>query len=349
MGGPAQRPVTYAEAGVDVAAGEAAVERIRAAVASTRRPEVLGGLGGFGGLVALPAGYAEPVLVSSTDGVGTKVAVAAAAGRYDTVGIDLVAMCADDVACSGAEVLFLLDYLSVGRLDPAREERLVAGVAEGCRRAGCALVGGEMAEHPGLLGPDDFDLAGFAVGVVERARVVDGARVAPGDVVLGLPSPGLRANGYSLARRVLLERAGLALDGPAWPGADRTLADELLLPSVVYAPACAALARALDVRALAHVTGGGLAANLARSLPPTADAVVRRGSWPVPRIFAEVARLGPVAPDEMERVFNLGIGMVAVVALADAPAAVELLRAHGHDALRIGDVVPGTGLVHLDG
>ena len=348
MAGP-EHSLTYADAGVDVAAGEAAVERIRAAVASTHRPEVLGGIGGFGGLVALPPGYAEPVLVSSTDGVGTKVAVAVATGRFDTIGIDLVAMCVDDVACSGAEPLYLLDYLSVGRLDPAREERLVAGVAEGCRRAGCALVGGEMAEHPGLLGPEHFDLAGFAVGVVERSRIVDGTGVAPGDVVLGLPSPGLRSNGYSLARRALLERAGRPLDGPAWPGADRTLADELLEPSVVYAPACVALSRALDVRAFAHVTGGGLAANLARSLPPTVDAVVRRGSWPVPRIFAEVARSGPVAPDEMERVFNLGVGMVAVVPPADAAAAVELLRDHGHDALPIGEVVPGTGAVRLVG
>ena len=265
-----RRGATYASAGVDIAAGDDAVARIRHQVASTARPEVLGGIGGFGGSFAFdPARYRQPVLVSSTDGVGTKSYVATDAGRYDTIGIDLVAMCVDDIVCVGAEPLFLLDYVTTAKLDPEQMEQLVAGVADGCRQAGCALLGGEMAEHPGSLPPGGFDLAGFAVGVVERDAMLGPARVVPGDVLVGLLSPGLRCNGYTLARHVLLERAGLALDDPAWAGAGHTLADELLRPSVVYAPAVrAALAAGVDVHAAAHITGGGIPGNLDRVLSP---------------------------------------------------------------------------------
>ncbi len=284
---------TYAGAGVSIDAGEEAVQRIKDKVRSTFRPEVIGDIGGFGGLFALDVErYRRPVLVSSTDGVGTKALVAQATGRFTTIGIDLVAMCVDDLVCQGAEPLFFLDYIAVGSLDPDHIEQLVEGVAEGCRQAGCALVGGEMAEHPGAMEAGEFDLVGFAVGIADRDRLVTGAHVAPGDVVIGLPSPNLRSNGYSLARRVLLERAGLPLDGPAFDGAAHTLADELLSPSVIYAPAITALLSAVDVRAVAHITGGGLPGNVSRVLPKGVDAEIDRSAWEVPRIFGEIQRLG---------------------------------------------------------
>jgi phosphoribosylformylglycinamidine cyclo-ligase len=278
------------------------------------------------------------VLVSGTDGVGTKLRVAEATGRFDTIGIDLVAMCVDDIAVQGADPLFFLDYLSVGRLDPAVVEAVVAGVAGGCRQAGCALVGGELAEH-GQGHP--MDLAGFAVGVVERSEVLTGDRIAAGDVLVALASPGLRSNGYMLACRVLLERAGLPLDGPAWPGASHSLADELLRPSVIYSPAMAALRRAVPVHGFAHVTGGGIAGNLVRVLPPTVDAVVQRGTWTVPPVFTEIQRCGVVADAEMERVFNLGVGMIAIVPPDAVAPALEVLA--GHDPTVIGTVREGTG------
>ena len=343
-----QRPrLTYAAAGVDIGAGEQAVEQIKHDVRSTFRPEVIGDIGGFGGLFAMPTGYKHPVLVSSTDGVGTKALVAKAAGRFTTIGLDLVAMCVYDLVCQGAEPLFFLDYIAVGRLDPALIKQLVEGVAAGCRQAGCALIGGEMAEHPGAMEPGDFDLVGFAVGVVERDRILTGQHVEPGDVLIGLPSPGLRSNGYSLARKVLLDLAGRSLDDPAWPGARRTLADELLEPSVIYAPAVAALLRGADVRAVAHITGGGIPGNLSRVLPAHCDAVVRRRSWEVPQIFSEIQRLGMVDDDEMARVFNLGVGMVVAVPPADAFRALDILRGHGHRAQEIGTVEPGHGQVQL--
>ena len=307
---------------------------------------MVGDIGGFGGLFAFDRDrFREPVLVSSTDGVGTKALVAQTTRRFTTIGIDLVAMCADDVAAQGAEVLFFLDYIAVGRLDPALVEQLFEGVAEGCRQVGCAVVGGEIAEHPGALAPDGFDLVGFAVGVVERDKIVSGDRIRPGDAVIGLPSTGLRSNGYSLARRVLLELAGRSLDDPAWPGAHHSLADELLRPSVIYAPALNALCRAMPVSGLAHVTGGGLPGNVARILPRTCDAVVRRGSWDVPEIFREIQRLGEVSDEEMSRVFNLGIGMVAVVPPEEVFRAHDVLRSHGVESVDIGEVVPGEGTV----
>ncbi|MGH9186183.1 MAG: phosphoribosylformylglycinamidine cyclo-ligase [Acidimicrobiales bacterium] len=339
---------TYKAAGVDIAAGEAAVERIKRHLRSTFRPEVIGDLGGFGGLFAFAGHrYANPVLVSSTDGVGTKALIAQATGRFRTIGIDLVAMSVDDVVCQGAEPLFFLDYIAVGRLDPDHIDELVEGVAEGCRQAGCALIGGEMAEHPGAMEPGEFDLVGFSVGVVERDQLITGEHVRPGDVVIGLPSPGLRSNGYSLARRVLLDRAGRNLDAPAYEGAHHSLADELLVPSVVYASAVNAVQRVVQVRAVAHITGGGIPGNLPRALPRTVDAVLDTSTWEVPRIFAEIQRLGDVADAEMQTVFNLGIGMILVVAAADTFRTLDVLRTHGHAAREIGVIELGNGRVRL--
>jgi phosphoribosylformylglycinamidine cyclo-ligase len=286
--------------------------------------------------------------VSSTDGVGTKALVAQAAGRFDTIGVDLVAMCVDDLVCQGAEPLFFLDYIAVGKLDPDHIEQLVEGVAHGCRQAGCALVGGEMAEHPGAMEPGEFDLVGFAVGVAERDRLITGQHVRPGSVVIGLPSPGLRSNGYSLARKVLLDAAGRSLSEPAWKGASHTLAEELLLPSVVYAPAIGALLRHVDVLAVAHITGGGLPGNLSRVLPEGTGARLSRRAWETPRIFAEIQRLGDVSDEEMLRVFNLGIGMAVVVAAEEAHRTLDLLRTEGHRAVEIGEIVAGHGDVRVE-
>jgi len=342
-----REPLTYADAGVDVAAGEKAVELIKAHVRSTSRPEVIGDVGGFGGLFSL-AGlrHRDPVLVASTDGVGTKSVVARLADRYQTIGIDVVAMSVDDIAAAGAEPLFFLDYISVGQLVPETVDEIVAGVAEGCRRAGCALLGGEMSEHPDVMEPGEFDLVGFAVGVAERDRLLP-AGVSAGDVLIGVASPGLRCNGYSLARRALLDRGGRRLDEPAWDGAGHTLVEELLRPSEIYAPALGALREEVAVHAFAHVTGGGIPANLARVLPDDCDAVVRRGAWPEPRIFSEVEAAGDVPPAEMEGVFNLGLGMVAAVAPGDATRAVDTLRSVGHEAWEVGEIGAGQGRATL--
>ncbi len=345
---PPPAPLTYAESGVDIAAGDRAVDMIKRHVRSTLRPEVIGGVGGFGGLFGIgDLGLDDPVLVASTDGVGTKSVIARLMGRYDTIGIDLVGT-ADDIAAQGAAPLFFLDYISVGRLVPEMVADLVAGVAEGCRRAGCALLGGEMSEHPDALAPGDFDLVGFAVGAAERSALLP-QRVAAGDVVVGIESPGLRCNGYSLARRALLDRAGRRLDEAAWDGSGSTLGEELLRPSVVYAPVLSALRRAVDVHAFVHVTGGGIGGNLVRVLPSDLDARVRRGAWPEPRIFAEVAAAGSVDPSEMERVFNLGLGMLAVVPGGrDAEEAVEVVSAHGLGAWAVGEITDGAGRAVVD-
>jgi len=341
---------SYKAAGVDITAGEEAVRAIKDEVRSTYRPEVIGDIGGFGGLFAFPQHrFTNPVLVSSTDGVGTKALVAQAVGQFETIGIDLVAMCVDDLVCQGAEPLFFLDYIAVGKLDPSHIKQLVKGVAEGCRTAGCALIGGEMAEHPGAMEPGEFDLVGFAVGVAERDQLVTGDNVRPGDALIGLPSPGLRSNGYSLARRVLLERAGRALDEPAFDGAHHDLAEELLRPSVIYAPAVLALQRVVDVRAVAHITGGGIMGNLARVLPERCDAVVDQRTWEPPRIFDEIQRLGEVTDEEMVNVFNLGIGMVVVVAEQEVYRALDVLRSAGHQAHVIGEVTDGHGDVRFSG
>lgn len=340
-------PLSYKGSGVDIAAGEKAVEMIKAHVRSTFRPEVVGDIGGFGGLFEFKPGHrSQPLLVSSTDGVGTKSLVARLTQRYRTIGIDLVAMSADDIAVQGAEPLFFLDYISVGQVVPEIMDDLVAGVADGCRQAGCALIGGEMSEHPGIMEPGEFDLVGFAVGVVDRSAILP-RNVAAGDVIVGIASPGLRCNGYSLARQALLERDRRPLDAPAWKGANHSLADELMRPSVIYAPALLHALEHVDVHAYAHVTGGGIASNLERVLPDHGDAVIHRGKWEEPRIFDEIQRAGDVADPEMELVFNLGLGMLAVVAKDDAFKAVDSYRGSGHDAWIVGEITDGHGRAHV--
>jgi phosphoribosylformylglycinamidine cyclo-ligase len=343
--------LSYATAGVDIAAGERAVDLIRAAVTRTARAEVIGGIGGFAGLfdASRLAAYRRPLLATATDGVGTKVTIAQQLGVYDTVGIDLVAMVVDDLAVCGAEPLFLTDYVVCGRVRPERVAAIVGGVAEGCVQAGCALIGGETAEHPGHLGPDDFDLAGAATGVVEADRLLGPDRVRPGDAVIAMASSGLHSNGFSLVRQVL-GRAGPSLGlGTTPPELDRTLGEELLAPTRIYARDCLALAEGCDVHAFAHVTGGGLALNLARVLPPHADAVLDRATWSPQPIFRLLAGHGSVADEEMERVFNMGVGMVAVVGEHDAGAAVSLLASHGVTAWLLGEITTGAGSVRLSG
>jgi phosphoribosylformylglycinamidine cyclo-ligase len=336
--------ISYAASGVDIDAGERAVELMTSAVARTRRPEVVGGLGGFAGLFALDVGrYRRPLLASSTDGVGTKIAIARALDRHDTIGQDLVAMVADDLVVCGAEPLFLQDYVACGRVVPERVAAIVSGIAAGCSLAGCALVGGETAEHGDLMEPDAYDLAATAVGVVEAEDVLGPDRVRPGDAIVALASSGLHSNGYSLVRRVV---RGMSLDTTV-PELGRTLGEELLEPTRIYARDCLALTAATEVHAYAHVTGGGLAGNLARVLPPTVDAVVDRGTWTRPPVFDLVARLGPVAGPEIERTLNVGVGMVAVV--PDGPAAVGVLAARGVRAWVAGEIVPGSGKASLAG
>ena len=321
---------SYAAAGVDIDAGEEAVRRIGPAVRSTFTESVLTDVGGFGAPFALDTSrFTQPVLVSSTDGVGTKLLVAEATGRYDTIGIDLVAMVVDDLVCQGAEPLFLLDYLAVGALDPDVVEQVVSGIAEGCRQARCALIGGEMAEHPGAMDPDRIDVAGFAVGVVERDRLITGDQARAGDLLIGLPSPGLRSNGYSLARRVLLEVGGLSID---------EVADDLLLPSVIYAPAIVDLLAEVDVRGVAHITGGGIPGNLPRALPDDVAYWLDPTTWDVPPIFGRIQDLGDVSDEEMAKVFNLGIGMIVVVRPEDGARTMALLADRGHASCAIGEV-----------
>jgi phosphoribosylformylglycinamidine cyclo-ligase len=332
--------LTYTDAGVDIAAGEKAVEMIKAHVRSTFRKEVVGDLGGFGGLFAVDwKRYDDPLLVSSTDGVGTKSVIARLANKRNTIGIDCVAMSVDDIAALGAEPLFFLDYISLGKLVPEEVDEIVGGVAEGCRRAQCALLGGEMSEHPGVMEPGEFDLVGFAVGIVDRDAVLP-RDVHPDDRIIGFASPGLRCNGYSLARAALLDRAQRDLHDAAWPGSHHSLADALLEPSVIYAPAMLELTRRVAVHAFAHVTGGGIPGNLERVLPGHCDAVIEQ-VWEVPRIFGEIQQAGAVSDDEMAHVFNLGIGMIAVVPPDAVEAALDTVRSAGHEAWMIGRVVDG--------
>jgi phosphoribosylformylglycinamidine cyclo-ligase len=341
--------MTYAQSGVSIDAGDEAVERIKEVVASTKRPEVLGGIGGFGGLFKLDTSkFKEPVLVASADGVGTKLEVARQVGRYDSVGIDLVAMLVDDLACIGAEPLFLLDYVAVGALDPARLEELVTGIAAGCRQANTALLGGETAEHGGVMKPDDLDVAGFAVGVVERGSEMGPERVRSGDVLIGLGSPGLRSNGYSLARSVLVkDRSDLVK--PAFEGSARSLGDELLVPSVIYAPTITAMRAELgsSVHAAAHITGGGILGNVVRILPEGLNANIEMDSFETPEIFFEIQRRGQVSADEMVRVFNCGLGMVVSVDSSSASAALTIARAQGIVATVVGNVSAGSQKVVL--
>ncbi len=338
------RPTTYKDAGVDIEAGDALVERIKPLAATTRRSGVLGSIGGFGGLFALePGRYREPVLVAGTDGVGTKLKLAIELERYDTVGIDLVAMCVNDVLVQGAEPLFFLDYYATGKLAVDAAAAVVAGIAEGCRQAGAALLGGETAELPGMYADQDFDLAGFCVGAVERERLIDASRLAAGDVLLGLASSGPHSNGYSLIRRVL-ERGHHRLDA-AFGSA--TLGEVLLTPTRIYVRPVLALLDRHPVHAMAHITGGGLPGNVVRFLSPELDAVIRRSAWTRPEIFAWLQREGQVPEDDLLRTFNCGIGMVLAVPRASADAASALLRESGEQVTVIGEITAGTGRVDI--
>jgi phosphoribosylformylglycinamidine cyclo-ligase len=342
--GEAVTESSYAAAGVDIAAGDRAVELMKSAVARTDRPETLGGLGGFAGLFRLDlAKYPQPVLASSTDGVGTKLVIAQALDRHDTIGIDLVAMVVDDLVVVGAEPLFLTDYIATGKVVPEKIAAIVSGVAEGCVQAGCALVGGETAEHPGVMAPDEYDISGTGVGVVNADAVLGAERVRPGDVLLALASSGLHSNGYSLVRHVLLERGGLALDARPDVLGGRTLGEELLVPTRIYALDCLALAADGGAHAFAHVTGGGLAGNLARVLPAGLSAVVDRASWAPPPIFELIRSTGDVPRSELELTFNLGVGMVAVVPAERAGDALALLTDRGVPAWELGRVREGAG------
>jgi phosphoribosylformylglycinamidine cyclo-ligase len=335
---------TYERAGVSIDAGDKAVELMRAWVERARRPEVLGGIGGFAGLFDASAlkRYERPLLATSADGVGTKVAIAQAMDVHHTIGLDLVGMLVDDLVVCGAEPLFLTDYIATGRVVPERVATIVQGVAEGCVQAGCALLGGETAEHPGLLEPDEYDLAGSTTGVVEGAHLLGPGRVRPGDAVVAMRSSGLHSNGYSLVRHVLLGRAGWALDRDV-ADLGRTLGEELLEPTRIYARACLALARETRTHAMSHITGGGLAANLARVLPEEVEAVLDRGTWTPQPVFSLVRQVGQVPPDDLERTLNMGVGMVAVVDASDADRVLDVLAAHDVEAWVCGEVRLSSG------
>jgi phosphoribosylformylglycinamidine cyclo-ligase len=330
--------ITYRDAGVDIDAGDELVERIKPLVRRAARREVLAGIGGFGALVELPSGYRQPVLVAGTDGVGTKLRLAIDTGRHDTIGIDLVAMCVNDVVVQGAEPLFFLDYYATGRLEVAVAEAVVRGIVEGCVQAGAALVGGETAEMPGMYHGADYDLAGFCVGVVEKDAIIDGRAVASGDAIIGLASSGPHSNGYALIRRLVAEdgaTAATVLDGSK-------LFDRLLAPTRIYVKPLLSLIKALPVHALAHITGGGLTDNIPRVLPAGLEAVLERGRWPRDPLFAWLQRTARIDAAEMYRTFNCGIGMVVIVPAARAAAALEFLGARGESAYLIGEVRAGS-------
>ena len=332
---PSSTRLSYKDAGVDIAAGNALVDRIKPIARRTRRPEVLGGLGGFGALCEIPSSYREPLLVSGADGVGTKLALAMQLGNHDTVGIDLVAMCANDLVVCGAEPLFFLDYYATGHLDIDTATSVIQGIGVGCELAGCALIGGETAEMPGMYSGEDYDLAGFCVGVVEKSAVIDGSTVQAGDTLLGLASSGAHSNGYSLIRKIIAHcDADLQQDIGG-----QSLASALLTPTRIYVKAVLALQKALPVKAVAHITGGGLPENLPRVLADRCSARVDVDSWPRPAIFDWLQRQGNVQAFEMLRTFNCGIGMVIAVASSDAEAAMALLQAEGETVYRIGELV----------
>lgn len=346
--------ITYADAGVDVDEGARAVDAIKESVATTMRPEVIGGLGGFGSCFSAAAlkDMEDPVLVSGTDGVGTKLAIAQLLGKHDTVGQDLVAMCADDVVVIGAEPLFFLDYVAVGKLEADAMAQIVGGIAEGCRRAGCALVGGEMAEHPGVMDPSDYDLAGFVVGVVDRASMIGPELVREGDVVLGIPSSGIHSNGYSLVRKVAIEGKSVDELRTPLPELDgESLADAVLRPTTIYAGALVRALRAgAPIHAMAHITGGGITENLNRALPSDLDAVVDRGgeegpAWAIPPVISYMVKAAGLTSDEAYKTFNMGVGMSVICAEQDADAVRDALAAEGLTTFPMGRIVSGTGKV----
>jgi len=330
----------YRQAGVDIDAGNEVVRRIKSLAASTHTAGVLGGLGSFGGLFAMPEGMASPVLVASADGVGTKLKVAFMAGVHHTIGADLVNHCVNDILVQGAEPLFFLDYLATGRLSPDVAEQIVTGVAAACRENGCALLGGETAEMPGFYADGEYDVAGFIVGAVPRARLIDGSRIAAGDVLIALPSSGLHTNGYSLARQIVFEKAGLAI-GDRWPGDSRTVADVLLETHRSYLPAIRPLLGGGLIKGMAHITGGGITENLPRVLPDGLQARVDPGSWTVPPVFQWLQRAGDVPDADMRRAFNMGVGLIVVCADKDAAQLTSSLAASGERPVLVGRIEPG--------
>ena len=338
MSYPNDSPLTYRDAGVDIEAGESLVERIKPLVQKTQRPECLGNIGGFGGLFELPIDrYRRPVLVSGTDGVGTKLKLAVILDRHDTIGIDLVAMCVNDVLVLGAEPLYFLDYFATGRLSPEHAQSVIAGIASGCETAGAALIGGETAEMPGMYSPGDYDLAGFCVGVVEKDQIIDGSHIRAGDQVLGLASSGLHSNGYSLARAVL-ERSHATLDQPI---GETTLGEALLAPTRIYVRPILALLKAVPIHGIAHITGGGLPGNIPRILPDNCDCRIDTTAWPRSEIFQWLQSEGSIDDTEMLRTFNCGIGLVIIVPSDTAAQAHEMLKASGETVYRLGEVQAG--------
>ena len=343
--------MSYADAGVSIQAGDRAVELLRPKVRATRRPEVMGDIGGFAGLFRLDVQkYRNPILASSTDGVGTKLVIAQQMDIHDTVGIDLVAMVVDDLVACGAEPLFLLDYIACGEVVPDKVAEIGAGIADGCRYAGCALLGGETAEHPGVLRPDEYDISATGVGVVEESEILRPERVEVGDVVIAMGSSGLHSNGYSLVRHVLLGAGRMRLDTVIEDfGKQRTLGEELLTPTKIYAQDCLKLIAEAEVRALAHVTGGGIPGNLVRVLPEHVDAVINRATWRPQPIFDLVQSKGRIEDQEMEATFNMGVGMLAIVSAEDADRALACLAGRGVHAWQVGEIIEGTGEVHMVG
>ena len=348
------KQITYADAGVDVDEGARAVDAIKAAVATTTRPEVIGGLGGFGSCFSAAAlkDMEEPVLVGGTDGVGTKLAIAQLLNRHNTVGEDLVAMCVDDIVPMGAEPLFFLDYVAVGKLKAEAVAEIVGGIAEGCRKSGCALVGGEMAEHPGVMNPDDYDLAGFVVGVVDKPKILGPEKVSEGDIILGLPSSGIHSNGYSLVRKVVIEGKTVEeLNQPLEELNGESLADAVLRPTTIYAGGLLAALRAgAPIKAMAHITGGGITENLNRALPAHLDAEVDRGgeagpAWSIPPVISYVANAANLSLDEQYRTFNMGVGMALIVDMDDVDDVAEALSNQGFEPFIMGQIISGTGKV----
>lgn len=342
--------ITYKAAGVDVEAGNQAVRLMKQAVRSTYRPEVLGDVGGFGGLITLPnKPYGQPVLVAGTDGVGTKLMLAIMADKHDTIGIDCVAMCVNDVLVQGAEPLFFLDYIACGLLVPEKIATLVGGIAEGCRQAGCALIGGETAEMPGMYGADDYDLAGFAVGVADRKNIIDGSSIQPGDALIGLAASGLHSNGFSLVRKLVLEVAGHKLSDVVPQVGTETLAEVLLTPTRIYVRSVLGLMQQFKLKGMAHITGGGLTENVPRMLPEGCGAAINLNSWQVPPIFRYLEQLGKLTADDSCGTFNMGVGFVIVVPQAEAAACIAAANELGEQAWLLGEVVAGDGVIYREG
>ncbi|SFT19380.1 phosphoribosylformylglycinamidine cyclo-ligase [Paenibacillus sp. BC26] len=340
----------YKQAGVDISAGNEAVERMKKHVKKTFRPEVLTDLGGFGGLFGLNKDkYEEPVLVSGTDGVGTKLKVAFAMDKHDTIGIDAVAMCVNDIIVQGAEPLFFLDYLACGKVEPAKIEAIVKGISDGCVQSGCALIGGETAEMPGMYQGDEYDIAGFTVGIVDKKNIIDGKTIAPGDVVLGLASSGIHSNGFSLVRRLLLETAGYGLNDALPELGGKTLGEVIIEPTRIYVKSVLELIKQVQVKGMAHITGGGFIENIPRVLPEGVNVEIAYGSWPIQPIFGLMQEKGSITNRDMFTTFNMGVGMVVVVPAEQAEDALRIARELGEDAYIIGKVTEGSRVVTFTG